>query len=144
MTDRQGLPLAFVLTAGQRHESTAFEAAMDAIRVGRDRGRPRQRPGRVLADAAYDADRIRRWCRRRGIAATIKPNGSRKPRRGRPFSFDRALYRERDVVERAIGHLKEHRRVGSRSEKLAVSYRAMVQVAFIERYLRVLESPDTA
>jgi len=144
VTDRRGLPLAFVLTAGQRHESTAFEAATDAVSVGRERGRPRQRPGRVLADAAYDADRIRQWCRRRGVAATIKPNGSRGPRRGRPFAFDRALYRERNVVERAIGHLKGPRRIGSRSEKPAVNYRAMVQVAFIERYLRVLESPDTA
>ncbi len=144
MTDRGGVPLAFVLTAGQRHESTVFEAALDAVAVARERGRPRQRPGRVLADAAYDANRTRRWCRRRGIGATIKVNGSRKPKRGRPFAFDRALYRERNVVERTIGHLKEHRRVGSRSEKLAVSYRAMVQVAFIERYLRILESPDTA
>ncbi len=140
VADRGGVPLAFVLTAGQRHESTAFEAAMDAVSVARERGRPRQRPRRVLADAAYDADRIRRWCRRRGIGTTIKANGSRKPKRGRPFAFGRA----RNVVERTIGHLKEHCRVGSRSEKLAVSYRAMVQVAFIERYLRLLESPDTA
>ena len=98
----------------------------------------------MLADAAYDADRIRRWRRRRRIEATIKADGSRKPKRGRPFAFHRVLYRERNVVERTIGHIKEHRRVGSRSEKLAVSYRAMVQVAFIERYLRLLESPDTA
>ncbi len=138
------MPLAFVLTAGQRHESTVFEAALDAVSIARERGRPRQRPSRVLADAAYDADRIRRWCRRRGIGATIKVNGSRKPKRGRPLAFDRALYRERNVVERAIGHLKEHRRIGSRSEKLAVNYRAMVHVAFIERYLRLLESPDKA
>ena len=144
MTDRAGVPLAFVLTAGQRHESTVFETALDAVSVARERGRPRQRPGRVLADAAYDADRIRRWCRRRGIGTAIKVNGSRKQKRGRPVAFDRALYRGRNVVERTIGHLKEHRRVGSRSEKLAVSYRAMVQVAFIERYLRILESPDKA
>ena len=113
MTDRAGVPLAFVLTAGQRHESTAFKAALDAVSIAGDRGRPHQRPCRVLADAAYDADRIRRWCRRRGGAATTKPNGSRKPKRGRPLAFDRALYRERNVVERAIGHLKEHRRIGS-------------------------------
>ncbi|MEL6446060.1 MAG: IS5/IS1182 family transposase, partial [Bacteroidota bacterium] len=45
-------------------------------------------------------------------------------------------------VERTLGHLKEHRRIGTRHEKLAGSYRAMVQLAIMERYLR--EYPDSA
>ncbi len=117
---------------------------MDAVRVGREVGRPRQRPRRVLCDRAFDADRIRAWCRSRGIGAVIPPKKNRKRRRGRPLGYDRALYRERNVVERLIGHVKEHRRIGTRHEKLAVSYRAMVQLAFVERYLRILESPDRA
>lgn len=48
------------------------------------------------------------------------------------------------MVEPLIGHIKEHRRIGTRHEKLAVSYRAMVQLAFVERYLRILDSPDRA
>ena len=74
----------------------------------------------------------------------IPPTRSRRPKRGRPIGYDPALYRERNVVERVIGHLKEHRRVGTRSEKLAVNYRAMVQVAFLERYLRILDPSNTA
>lgn len=117
---------------------------MQAVRISRGAGRPRQRPGRVLCDRAFDADRIRAWCRRRGIGTVIPPKKNRKRKRGRPLSYDRTLYRERNVVERVIGHLKEHRRIGTRHEKLAVSYRAMVQLAFTERYLRILESPDRA
>lgn len=65
-------------------------------------------------------------------------------KRGRPLGYDRALYRARNVVERLTGHAKEYRRIGTRHEKRAVSYRAMVQLAFIECYLRLLESPDGA
>ena len=144
MTDRVGLPLAVVLAPGQRGDAVLFEPVMDAVRVERSVGRPKSRPERVLCDRAYDADRIRAWCRARGIGAVIPPTKSRKRKRGRPIGYDRAVYRERNVVERLIGHLKEHRRIGTRHEKLAVQYRAMVQVALIERYLRVLDPPNRA
>jgi transposase len=144
VTDRRGLPLAAVVAPGHRHDARLFEPALEAVRVGRDRGRPRQRPARVIADRAFDAAWIRGWLRARGIGAVIPPKRNRKRRRGRPLTYDRALYRERNVVERLIGHLKEHRRVGTRYEKLAASYQAMTQLAFIERYFRLLDSRDKA
>ena len=136
MTDRRGLPLSVVVTAGQRHDSTQFEALLDAVAVRRPSGQLRRRPSRVLADRGYDANRIRSWLRTRGIGAVIPSKRSRKRR----YALDRAAYRERNVVERALGHLKEHRRIATRHEKLAASYRAMVQLAMVERYLR--EYPD--
>ena len=42
--DGSGLPMAVTVTAGQRHESTQFEAVMGQIRVPRPKGRPRCRP----------------------------------------------------------------------------------------------------
>jgi transposase len=138
VTDRRGLPLAVVLTPGQRNDSTQFEAVLDAVGVRQPSGQTRRRPVRVLADRGYDANRIRTWLRRRKIGAVIPPKKNRKRR----LRYDRALYRERNVVERSVGHLKEHRRIGTRHEKLAESYRTMVQLAVIDRYLR--EYPDTA
>lgn len=132
MSDRRGLPLGVVLTPGQRNDSTQFEAVLDAVGVVQPSGQTRRRPVRVLADRGYDADRIRRWLRRRGIGAVIPPKRTRRRR----LRYDRTLYRERNVIERSLGHLKEHRRIGTRYEKLAESYRALVQVAIIERYLR--------
>jgi transposase len=43
--------------------------------------------------------------------------------------MDRVLYRERNVVERLVGRLKEFRRVATRYDKLAASYLAFVQLA---------------
>ena len=65
-------PLARVTSAGQRHDSLAFVALMDRLKVARrGRGRPRTRPGRVLGDKAYSSAAIRAHVRRRGIKATI-------------------------------------------------------------------------
>lgn len=138
MTDRRGLPLAAVVTPGQRCDSTQFEAALDAVGVRRPSGQLRRRPGRVLADRGYDVDRVRGWLRDRGVGAVIPP----KRTRVRRFTYDRVAYRERNVVERTVGHLKEHRRLATRHEKLARSFLAMLKLAFVVRYLRLLESRD--
>ena len=128
------------MTPGQRHDSTQFEAVLDAVAVRQRSGQTKRRPARVLADRGYDVNRIRSWLRSRGIGAVIPSTKSRKRR----FPLDRAAYRERNTVERALGHLKEHRRIATRHEKLAESYRAMVQMAVLERYLRVIELSDKA
>jgi transposase len=47
------------------------------------------------------------------------------------------LFRQRCTIEQCIGWLKECRRLGTRFEKLAVNFVAMIQVAFIERHPRV-------
>jgi hypothetical protein len=44
------------------------------------------------------------------------------------------------VIEQCIGWVKECRRVLGRFERLAVNYLAMLKLAFIERYLRLLAS----
>ncbi len=70
--DARCRPLSRVLTAGQRHDSIAFEAVLTGLRIARPGpGRPRSRPDRVLADKAYSAKAIRATLRRRGIKATI-------------------------------------------------------------------------
>lgn len=49
--DGRGLPLSFVVTAGNVNDSTMLDAVLDAIKVPRATvGRPRRRPDRVLAD----------------------------------------------------------------------------------------------
>lgn len=47
------------------------------------------------------------------------------------------------MIERSIGALKECRSVATRFEKLALHYLGMVQLAIIERYLRLL-APEMA
>ncbi len=146
MTDGRGLPLAAHLTAGQRHEAVGFEPAMDSVRVRRPVGRPRTRPRRLAGDKGYSYGRIRRWLRRRRIKAVIPQRKDQRARRrrGRPPAFDREAYRRRNVVERCVGWLKECRSVATRYDKLAVNYLAMVKLAMIQRYFRLLHPSDRA
>ncbi len=48
-------------------EVTLAEATLAEVRVPRPQGRPRQRPERVIADAGYESDPLRRRLKKRGI-----------------------------------------------------------------------------
>jgi transposase len=45
--------------------------------------------------------------------------------------FDRCRYRRRNVIERAVGWYKEWRALGTRYDKLAVTYLAVWYVACV-------------
>jgi hypothetical protein len=80
-----GKPLVLLLTEGQRHEQTAFEALMVDGSVRRySRGRPRHRPGRLVGDKGYSGRRVRRYLRRHGIAIAIPYRHNE--RWGRPWT----------------------------------------------------------
>jgi transposase len=124
--------MTFVLTAGQRHETTKLEVLMEQGTVKRvGRGRPRVRPERVLGDKAYSSRKIRHYLKRRGIGYTI----ARRCDETRTGPFNRALYKERNYAERLINRLKQFRRVATRYEKRAVNFLAMVILASIMLWL---------
>lgn len=140
--DGKGVPLAAVLTPGQANESTQFEKVLNEVHIRRPGGQIRKRPARVAADKAYDFPRIRRWLRSRGIQAVIPPRRRKgKPKPGRPVTYNKEHYRHRNVVERHVGWLKEHRSVATRYDKLAVNYLTMIHIAFIKRYVTLLMPP---
>ncbi len=135
--DANRLPLAAVLTPGQRHESTQFEAVMAAVRIPGRRGRPRTRPAAVAGDKGYSDPHIRSWLRRHGVKAVIPRRSNQRPD-DRRHRFDNLLYRKRAAVEPCAGWLKENRAIGTRFDKLAVQFLGMVHLAMIRRYLRAL------
>jgi hypothetical protein len=138
------VPLAVVLTPGQRQECTQFERVLDAVRVPSRRGRPRRRPAALAGDKGYSHPHIRSWLRRHGVKAVIPYRKDQRPG-DRRHRFDVALYRKRAAVEQCVGWLKENRAVGTRFDKLGVNYLATVQCAVIRRYLRLLAAhPDSA
>jgi len=66
---------------------------------------PEEAPDALLADKAYDSDAIRDDLKKRGIRAVIPPKSNRKT----TIRYNKQLYRERNCIERMIGHQSRHR-----------------------------------
>jgi len=82
--------------------------------------------GHVIADAAYDADPLRRFIADDlGATAQIKQNPTRSSRQ----PLDRELYKERHLVECFFNRIKRFRRIALRCEKTVISFRAFVALA---------------
>jgi transposase len=95
-----------------------------------------------VADKGYSSRANRQLLRRRGIAHTIperddqKANRTRRgPAGGRPYGFDRAIYRRRNVVERCFNQLKQWRGIATRYDKTATNYRGAIQLATLLLWL---------
>ncbi|MEY9911813.1 transposase [Catenulispora sp. MAP12-49] len=77
VVDGHGIPLAAITTGGNRNDVTQLLPLLQAIPPVRGtRGRPRQRPDRVLADRGYDHDKYRRLVREMGITPVIARRGT--------------------------------------------------------------------
>jgi transposase len=129
--DSKGTILAVFATAGQRHESKPFEVVMCRARRRRRKGGKRW-PAKLGADKGYSHPRIRRWLSRHHIEAVIP---TRKDQQ-RDEKFDKAGYRQRNLIERVIGWFKGCRALATRYDKLAVNYVALWLIALIHFLLR--------
>ena len=138
LCDGLGQPLCFHLTAGQTHESTALDAVLQAAdaQLLYANGSPVAWPLALAGDKAYRADWIDGYLFDLGIAPVI-PSKANEDRDARPVVFNRHAYRDRNIVERLIGWLKESRRIFSRFDKTAKNFGGMITMAFIHRYLRL-------
>lgn len=118
-----GLPIGIVLSEGEAHDVTAFEALMDQ----RDSD-----PGAMLADKGYDSDAIRHDLRDRGATPEIPTKRNRKVQ----HTVGKRLYALRSRIECFIGNLKEQRRIATRYDKLATSFLGFVLLGCIRIWAR--------
>jgi transposase len=84
------------------------------------RGRPRQRPTRLLADRGYDYDAYRRLLRARGITPDIARRG---------IAHGSGLGRYRWVVERTFAWLHQFKRLLVRYDRRAEIHEAFLAIA---------------
>ena len=96
----------------------------------------------MAGDRGYSYPHIREALARRGVVDVIPQRSDQKRYEGRR-RLDRPIYRERNLMERCVGWLKENRRITTRFEKLATTFLAMVQLAFLRRYLTALDPSNT-
>ena len=99
LVDGQGLPLGVRLESASTGEARLAEATLAEVRVPRRKGRPRQKPKRVIADRAYDSDPLRERLKKRGIDLIVP---YRKNSRHRRYEDGRKLrrYKRRWIIER--------------------------------------------
>lgn len=93
-------------------------------------------PVQLGGDKGYRANWIDEYVLALGINPVI-PSKENEDRSERPVEFDREAYRQRNIIERLIGWLKESRRIFARFEKTALNFGGFIKMAFIERYLRL-------
>lgn len=86
----------------------------------------------VLADKAYDANRLYDKIIDQGGNLVIPPRRNRK--RLRPH--DAALHKERNRVERFFSRVEHFRRIATRYDKLASTFMGFVTLAAIMLWLR--------
>ena len=116
-----GCPVRFALTAGHRGDAPQADALIEDL------------PAKVvMADAAYDSDRIRRKIKDKGAQAVIPNNPSRAIR----YPIDKHLYAQRHLIECCFSKLKQFRRIATRYEKTARNYLAMIALAATILWLR--------
>lgn len=136
LCDSAANPLHFHLTPGQSHESTVLDILLEGADANLfdEQGHPIAWPVCIAGDKGYRADWIDEYLLSLGINPVI-PTKETDDRDARLVEFDRDAYRERNIVERLIGWLKENRRIFSRFEKTAKNFGGFLKVAFIHRYL---------
>ena len=116
-----GCPVRFILTAGHLGDAPQGIPLIEGL------------PAKVvMADAAYDADRLRQKIADKQAMAVIPNN----PSRSRKHPLDSHLYAQRYLVECCFSKLKQFRRVATRFEKTARNYLAVLTLAAIVLWLR--------
>ena len=119
-------PIQLLITPGQAHDLIGAEPLLADL----------TRRTVVIADKAYDADRLRAHIKARGAFANI-PNMIRRKKR---FRWTKAVYRERNHIERFFNKLKQFRRIATRYDKLGANFLAFIQLAAVRISLRLIES----
>lgn len=102
-------PLKIKLTSGQVHDVTVAPSLLAELKSDI-----------VMADAAYDSDKIREQIVSLGATACIKTRRNRKV----VIPFDKEQYKERHHVGCFFQKLKRYRRITTRYDKLAKCFLA--------------------
>ncbi|MFD1880663.1 IS5 family transposase [Paracoccus pacificus] len=114
LTDALGHLVRFVLLPGHRFDTVGVAPLIDGIVFDA-----------ILADKAFDSNRIIAEMNERGAAICISQRAQRKA----PLPIDPELYKRRHLIENFFGKLKEFKRIALRAEKSDIAFKAMIYAA---------------
>ena len=97
--DGEGKPLILLLSEGQVSDHRGARAMLTTLPEAET----------LIADRGYDSDWFREALANRGIRPCIPGRKTRKE----PVEYDRALYKQRNLVERMFGKLRASMTPGS-------------------------------
>ena len=112
--DADGQPIRFILTGGQAGDAPQAIPLLTGIKAGH-----------VIADKGYDSNEILNFIQRQGATAVIPPKSNRRV----PRAYDREVYKERNLIERAFNKLKHWRRIATRYDRRSLYFLATLQLA---------------
>ncbi len=115
LTDASGRPMRFLLTAGQANDAKGADLLLEGVQTEH-----------VIADKGYDTEKVLGKVKELGALAVIPPRSNRKVQRE---YYDRELYKERNLIERAFNKLKRFRRIATRYDRRAVYFKSFLYLA---------------
>jgi transposase len=120
LVDGRGRAVQLALAPGQRNDTIA---AQDIV-LPKDK--------KVVADKGYDSDKFRERIVVAGSEPCIPPRAGRLA----PAKYHRGYYGRRHRVENFFQRIKRKRRIGTRYEKLDVTFFAFLALAAVLDWLR--------
>ena len=114
VVDARGQPIRFILTGGQAGDAPQAIPLLTGVDATH-----------VLADKGYDSNKILAFVRRQGAIPVIPPKSNRK----NPQLYDREIYKQRNLIERAFNKLKHWRRIATRYDRRSLYFLAALHLA---------------
>ncbi|MGS0575864.1 IS5 family transposase [Xanthomonas oryzae pv. oryzicola] len=103
--------ITFGLTPGNTHDAPAGRTLLEHLG-------PVERPIHLLMDRADEGNETRQFALDLGFVPVVPP----RPQSGRPWEYDREMYKRGNDVERLFRRLKGYRRIFTRFETLDVMF----------------------
>lgn len=120
MVDGRGRAVQLTIAPGNRNDAVAVEEiALPSEKT-------------IVADKGYDSDAFRERIKKAGSQPCIPPRAGRRA----PAKYHRGHYRKRHRVENFFQRIKRKRRIGTRYEKLDVTFFAFVTLAAVLDWLK--------
>ena len=79
----------------------------------------------LIADKGYDSAALREWLMARGTEPVIPPRKNRKIQ----YKYDKVLYKQRNIIERTFGRIKDFRRIAIRFDRNIINFMAAICIA---------------